>query len=148
MLSGIGSDKGIQATTFAGGTKLAYISGGTTNVAINEIAVGTDPSGATTVAGVKNEVSQAKYLQIGLADISWNNLTADGLKLVDNAVLYLTHNVITATAGANGSISPSGVSYFNNGDNQTYTITPDANYHIAAVFGRWIAGSIGKFYIQ
>src|SRR6185436_4662501 len=40
---------------------------------------------------------------------------------------------ITATAGANGSISPSGSVSVNYGDNQTFTITPDANYHIADV---------------
>jgi hypothetical protein len=37
---------------------------------------------------------------------------------------------ITATAGAGGSISPSGDVTVNNGDIQTFTITPDAGYHI------------------
>jgi hypothetical protein len=40
---------------------------------------------------------------------------------------------ITATAGAGGSISPSGDVTVNNGDSQTFTITPDAGYHIADV---------------
>jgi hypothetical protein len=37
------------------------------------------------------------------------------------------HN-ITASAGANGSISPAGTSIVNCGDSLVYTITPDANY--------------------
>jgi hypothetical protein len=40
---------------------------------------------------------------------------------------------ITATTGLNGSIIPSGVSYVNYGDNITYNIVPDANYHIIEV---------------
>ncbi|MGB8707167.1 MAG: hypothetical protein WCD72_04355, partial [Dehalococcoidia bacterium] len=40
---------------------------------------------------------------------------------------------ITASAGANCSISPSGNVVINQGGNQTYTITPDAGYHVADV---------------
>ena len=40
---------------------------------------------------------------------------------------------ITATAGANGSISPSGGVVVNHGDNQSFTITPDTGYHVADV---------------
>ncbi len=42
---------------------------------------------------------------------------------------------ITASAGANGSISPNGASVFNPGDNQTYTITPISSpcYDVADV---------------
>jgi hypothetical protein len=40
---------------------------------------------------------------------------------------------ITATAGANGSISPSGLTNVNCGDDQSFTITPNACYHIADV---------------
>src|SRR5207247_1982956 len=44
-----------------------------------------------------------------------------------------THT-ITASAGANGSIGPSGAVTVNHGANQTFTITPAANYHVADVF--------------
>ena len=37
---------------------------------------------------------------------------------------------ITATAGANGSISPSGAVNVSNGGDQQFTITPNAGYHI------------------
>ena len=40
---------------------------------------------------------------------------------------------VTATAGANGNISPSGVSVVSCSSNQTYTITPDACYAIQDV---------------
>ncbi|NNV54943.1 autotransporter outer membrane beta-barrel domain-containing protein, partial [Limnovirga soli] len=40
---------------------------------------------------------------------------------------------ITASAGANGSISPAGATSVNYGGSQAYTITPDAGYHIADV---------------
>src|SRR5206468_2528674 len=43
-----------------------------------------------------------------------------------------THT-ITASAGANGSISPSGSVTVNYGRNQSFTITPNANYHVADV---------------
>jgi hypothetical protein len=40
---------------------------------------------------------------------------------------------ITATAGANGTISPSGVVGFSTGDNQTFTITPNLGYGVDSV---------------
>ena len=40
---------------------------------------------------------------------------------------------ITASAGANGSISPAGNIVVNQGANQTFTITPTAGYHVADV---------------
>ena len=40
---------------------------------------------------------------------------------------------INATAGANGSISPAGAVAVNYGASQTFTITPNANYHVADV---------------
>src|SRR5439155_2970915 len=40
---------------------------------------------------------------------------------------------ITASAGSNGSISPSGAVTVNSGASQSFTITPAANYHVADV---------------
>src|SRR5438093_802298 len=40
---------------------------------------------------------------------------------------------ITASAGANGSISPSGAVTVNHGANQSFTVTPNTNYHVADV---------------
>ena len=44
-------------------------------------------------------------------------------------LVYSTHN-ITASAGANGSISPTGVTAVTHGSNQGYTITPSTGYHV------------------
>jgi Tfp pilus tip-associated adhesin PilY1 len=41
---------------------------------------------------------------------------------------YSSGHVITASAGANGTISPSGTTTLNTGDDVTYTITPDPGY--------------------
>ena len=47
---------------------------------------------------------------------------------------YLVYkNLITAIAGANGSISPGGFTNINDGSSRTYTIVPNANYHITDV---------------
>jgi hypothetical protein len=43
-----------------------------------------------------------------------------------------THT-ITATAGPNGSISPSGSVFVANGADQSFTITPNAGYHVASL---------------
>jgi len=40
---------------------------------------------------------------------------------------------ITASAGANGTITPSGTITVNYGDSQTFTITPNTGYHVADV---------------
>jgi hypothetical protein len=44
-----------------------------------------------------------------------------------------TYNTITATAGANGSITPSGKVIVNYGANKTFTIKPNTSYHVADV---------------
>ena len=46
---------------------------------------------------------------------------------------YYTYHTIKATAGANGSISPSGWTSVRDGRDQTFTITPDKGYAVAKV---------------
>ena len=46
---------------------------------------------------------------------------------------YYTYHTIKATAGANGSISPSGWASVREGWDQTFTITPDKGYAVAKV---------------
>jgi uncharacterized repeat protein (TIGR02543 family) len=48
---------------------------------------------------------------------------------------------ITASAGANGAISPTGVTQVAHGGSRTYTITPAAHYHVAGVLVD--GGSVG-----
>jgi hypothetical protein len=40
---------------------------------------------------------------------------------------------ITASSGANGAVTPAGVTYINYGGSQTYTITPNTGYSVASV---------------
>ena len=58
-----------------------------------------------------------------------------------SASFAINTNTITATAGPNGTISPSGAVSVNYGANQTFTITPSSNYHVADVLVD--AGSVG-----
>ena len=46
---------------------------------------------------------------------------------------YYTYHTVKATAGANGSISPSGWTSVREGWDQTFTITPDKGYAVAKV---------------
>src|SRR5439155_8367199 len=49
------------------------------------------------------------------------------------ASFALDVKTITASAGANGAISPAGPVAVNRGSNQTFTITADACHHVADV---------------
>jgi parallel beta-helix repeat protein len=57
-----------------------------------------------------------------------------------------TSYTITATAGAGGSISPSGAVMVSEGSNQTFTITPDEGYQIVDILVDDISiGSVGTY---
>lgn len=61
---------------------------------------------------------------------TFENVTSDHTLA---AVFAINTYTLTATAGAGGSITPEGVVTVNYGENQTFTITPDAGYDIAEV---------------
>ena len=61
---------------------------------------------------------------------TFSNVTANHTIAASFAITTYT---ITTSAGANGSITPSGSVSVNSGSNQTFTITPAANYHVANV---------------
>ena len=53
---------------------------------------------------------------------------------------------ITPSAGANGSISPSGVQTVNHGGSQAFTITPSTGYHVADVLVDGVSvGAVGSY---
>ena len=68
--------------------------------------------------------------------VTYTGLASDG-EVEDYQVAVTTPPdttyTITASAGGNGSISPSGVVSVNDGSDQAFTITPYANYHVADV---------------
>jgi Fibronectin type III domain len=54
-------------------------------------------------------------------------------KTLPSSQSNLTTFTITATADIGGTITPAGTTGVNYGDNQTFTIAPDAGYYVAAV---------------
>ncbi len=63
-----------------------------------------------------------------------------------DAAFALTTYTITATAGANGSITPSGVTVVNHGDSLTYAMTPADHYHVADVLVDNVSvGAVGTY---
>ena len=65
-----------------------------------------------------------------VSSYTFTNVTTDHTIAASFAI---TTHTITASAGTNGSITPSGAVTVNDGDDQAFTITPDANYHVLDV---------------
>jgi tripartite motif-containing protein 71 len=61
---------------------------------------------------------------------TFNNVTLDH---IIEAIFVINQYTIIATAGSNGTISPSGTLIVNHGGSQTFTITPNPGYHVADV---------------
>ena len=61
---------------------------------------------------------------------TFNNVTAEHSISVEFTIN--TYNIV-ATAGANGSISPSGNITVNEGNSQTFTFTPNKMYHVSSI---------------
>src|SRR5207249_3978764 len=78
-----------------------------------------------------------------VASFTFNDVTAAHTIAASFAID--THT-ISASAGANGAISPSGPVSVDHGANQSFTITPDAHYHIVDVLvdGSSV-GAVGSF---
>ena len=81
--------------------------------------------------------------QGAISSFTFNNVTANHTISASFAINTYT---ITTSAGANGAISPSGAVSVNHGANQSFTITPDANYHIADVLVDGVSqGAVGSY---
>jgi endoglucanase len=67
-------------------------------------------------------------------------------EIPNGSVTTSTSSIITATAGANGNISPSGAVNVINGTNKTFTITPNAGYQINSVIVNGTSvGAVGTY---
>jgi hypothetical protein len=127
------------------------------NVAVSTNGSGTvTPSGTVVVAGNTDKaftLAPASHYHISnilLDNISQTITNSAGMNftiynLTDNHALSVTFSIdtnnITASSGANGSVSPEGVTAVNNGDNQTFSIVANTNFHIADVLVD--GGSVG-----
>lgn len=89
----------------------------------------------------------------GYRFVKWSdgNTSASRIVTVSGNATYtavfekLTY-AITASAGAGGTISPSGSTHVSHGDSQTYTITPNAGYEIESVTVDGISqGAVSSF---
>ncbi len=75
----------------------------------------------------------------GSYQVTYNVMDAAGnpatevIRVVNVNPVVVTMYTITASAGAGGTISPSGAVSVNAGDDQTFTITPDAGFEISEV---------------
>jgi uncharacterized repeat protein (TIGR02543 family) len=73
--------------------------------------------------------------------VSWSDGRTDNPRTDTNVIMSKTVTAscaintytITSTAGANGTITPLGATTVNYGASQSYTITPNAHYHVATV---------------
>lgn len=101
-------------------------------------------SGWTTTSSGYSEATTASIINSNISTFPVGSgqfvfkayLHSDGTQLVkiDSVnVTYQNAHSITASAGLNGSISPNGAKLVNNGDSQTYSITPNSGYKIAGV---------------
>ena len=99
------------------------------NVTFTKIVEKTATNPATDTGDIYNLVTTARYLKV----IMTKNSANSSVHISDFRVygtLNTTNHIIEATAAAGGSISPSGAVIYANGTNQTYTITPAANYQV------------------
>jgi hypothetical protein len=107
------------------------------------LGIGTTGTPATTTSYPQGTVVNYNYaLQTGYQNLQ---VTLDGSPVAASGTVTMNgaHTLattaqiqsftITATAGANGTINPSGTTTVNYGGSQTYTITPNAGYKVAGV---------------
>jgi hypothetical protein len=121
-----------------------------TTLAAFDITATTDANGTISPSGVTSVQTggEQTYTITPSAGYTIATLTVDG-SVISNVETYTFTNVvathtidvtfsastynITATAGANGAITPLGDTPVTSGGSQVYTITPDAGYSVATL---------------
>src|SRR5204863_167787 len=102
------------------------------------------PNGAVSVnAGDNQSFTITPDTDYHVADVLVDGVSVGAVTSYTFTNVHATHTIaasfaidtytITASAGANGSIAPNGAVSVNAGDNQSFTITPDTDYHVADV---------------
>ena len=142
---GVGpTDVTIKATTAVNDNEWHHVAA-TRDASSGEIILyidGVAEASGTAATGAKNappsihlgNIQTNKRYYNGLLDIvGLYNVVLTPAEVAELAEVSVVTYTITASAGANGSISPSGNVDVNEGASQTFTITPDAGYLIADV---------------
>src|SRR5208283_2321510 len=102
------------------------------------------PSGATSVNSGDSQIySIAANTNYAISDVKVDGTSVGAVSSYTFSNVTANHTIsatftksvftITSSAGANGSISPSGATSVNSGDSQTYSIVSKTNYAIADV---------------
>ena len=119
----------IYSMTASAGTGGSISSSGTTYATAGSgVTYTITPSSGYKVAGVTVDGASAG----AVTSYTFSNVAAAHTISATFSAVTTTYT-ITASAGANGSISPSGTSTVNAGASQTYTITPSTGYKVAGV---------------
>jgi hypothetical protein len=122
----------VSAGTISGASTLCI--GATSAFSSNGNAGGTWSSSNTLVATVNPTTGLVSAVGPGNANIIYTLLVGCGSPTNASRALTVSPNyTITATAGANGIVSPSGVSNVCSGGSLTYSITPSVGYQILNV---------------
>lgn len=114
------------AATYDGATIKMYING-----VLNVTRASTSPITTNLlpfVIGAPSDGLAARVFPGAIDDARLYNRA-----LTDSEIAALAGHTITASAGAGGSISPSGAVTVNQGADQTFTFAPTAHHHVAGV---------------
>lgn len=104
---------------------------GTTTTLANTTSGGLWSSSDPSVATIDFSTGDYTGVAAGTSAISYTVTNAQGCINAASTVISVDPvYAVIASAGANGNISPSGTSNVCLGNNQVYTITPDAGYHV------------------
>ena len=118
------------------------------------------PSGVVTVnSGASQSFTIAANAGYHVADVLVDAVSVGAVESYDFTDVTANHTIsatfaadttptytITASAGVNGSVTPSGVVTVNSGASQSFTIAADAGYHVADVLVDGVTvGAVGSY---
>jgi GH35 family endo-1,4-beta-xylanase len=110
------------------------------NGSISPTGVVSVPNGTNRIftitpnAGYQINIVTVNGASVGaVATYTFNNVTTNQSIAATFKIILVSTSTITATAGANGTLSPLGAVVVNNGTNRTFTITPNSNFQVEDV---------------